>query len=209
VKVSEKLTKNSRKNKKNELTRIMCNNKGKHTDEYEYGWTTIDVNSNFKPKTKNSKQTAIVSIIATINIDTKTVRKGAPEAKIDPPERENRCNKLNENKKQMLSPSTGEEKEREKKENTSDKTRIIVLNKNKECEKDRNTTSEGTRSNKARVETRKGKKKGHGRKLETTIASKREENEEAGEQLEIGKRSSEEKQNEANKEADNQKPKIN
>jgi hypothetical protein len=197
VKVSEKLTENSRKNKKNELTRIMCNNKGKHTAEYEYGWTTIDANSNQKSKTENSKQTSIKSIIATINIDTRTVRKGAPEAKIDPPERENRCtlpdelmkkkdeeNKLNEKKKQILSPTPGEEKEREKEEDMIDKIRIIVLNKNKEYKKDRNNTSVDTRSNTARVETRKDKKKGHGRKLDTITASKGEKNKEAGEPME-------------------------
>jgi hypothetical protein len=62
--------------------------KGKHTDDD--GWTTINVNSNHKPKRMDHKQTMIKSIISTINIYPQNVKKGAPEAKIDLPTRENR-----------------------------------------------------------------------------------------------------------------------
>jgi hypothetical protein len=79
---------NSSRNKKNEKVGIMCSrNKDEYTDEH--GWTTIDNNSSRKPKKINSKRTQIKSIISTIDIDPLTDNKGAPEARIDSPMREN------------------------------------------------------------------------------------------------------------------------
>jgi hypothetical protein len=78
----KKSTKNLSRNRKNEQVGIMCSrNKEEHTDEH--GWTTIDSNSSCKPKKRNSKQTQIKSIISTIDIETKTNKKGAPEKQID------------------------------------------------------------------------------------------------------------------------------
>jgi hypothetical protein len=82
----KKSKKNSSRNKKNEQVEIMCSrNKEEHTNEH--GWTTIDNNSIRKPKKTTSKQTSIVSIISTSDIETKTNKNGAPEAQINPPTR--------------------------------------------------------------------------------------------------------------------------
>jgi hypothetical protein len=80
-----------KKNKKNENKKKMYSNKDRkeHTDEQ--GWTTIEANSNRKAKSEISNHSSIDSIIATINVDINQFSKGAPEAKIDSPTRENRC----------------------------------------------------------------------------------------------------------------------
>jgi hypothetical protein len=77
------------KNKQNGSDIKMCNKNNGHTDDQ--GWTTISATSNRKPKTKINQQPNIDSVIASINLDTRVVRKGAPEAKIESPVRENRC----------------------------------------------------------------------------------------------------------------------
>ena len=77
------------KNRQNGSDIKMCNKNNGHTDDQ--GWTTISATSNRKPKTKINQQPNIDSVIASINLDTRVVRKGAPEAKIESPVRENRC----------------------------------------------------------------------------------------------------------------------
>jgi hypothetical protein len=87
----KKSVKNSKKNSKNKnIQKMYIKDKKEHTDDQ--GWTTIASTSNRKPKTKTSQQSNIDSIIASINLDFKPVLKGAPEANIDSPIRENRCN---------------------------------------------------------------------------------------------------------------------
>jgi hypothetical protein len=93
----------------------MCsgnNYEDKHTDEE--GWTTVDAQSNRKPKTTNNKRTLFESIISTINIDLTTVKKGAPEAKIDSPMRENRCTLAEEIKTQEEEDKTTKEQRKQK-----------------------------------------------------------------------------------------------
>jgi hypothetical protein len=215
----EKLMENLSCNNQNEIAEIMCSKQHDKQHTTDQGWTTIDKKNKRKPNSKNNKNTNIDSIISSIDIEFNIDKNGTLEATIDSPTRKNRCvvpdkkaynttttHQAHKQEQSLaITPTEDEEeeKEREKEEDTIDKTRITVLNRNKEYEKDSNNTSEDTRSNTARVETRKDKKKGHGRKMETTTASKGEENKEAGELSEIGKSSSEEKQHETNKEADN------
>jgi hypothetical protein len=90
---------NSRRNEQNDHNGQVCSNNNKHHDEK--GWTTIEANSNRKPKSENSNQISIDSIITTINVDFNKVAKGAPEAKIVSPIRENRCIIPDEKSKQQ------------------------------------------------------------------------------------------------------------
>ena len=61
------------------------------TDNDEHGWTKIKTNGSRKPKMKSTEQPIIDSIIATINVETKTVKNGSLEVKIASPVRRNRC----------------------------------------------------------------------------------------------------------------------
>jgi len=88
--VFEKSRRNSRRNdKKTHHTAKDSNTTTKHTDEQ--GWTTIETNSNRKPKTNSSNNSTIDSIISSINIEFTTGKKGAQEVNINSPIRENRC----------------------------------------------------------------------------------------------------------------------
>jgi hypothetical protein len=67
---TEKLVKNSMKNKKNEYDEKMCSRQeDKHTIEQEQEWTTVEANSNHKPKSKTNRSTTIDSIISSIDIE--------------------------------------------------------------------------------------------------------------------------------------------
>jgi hypothetical protein len=86
----EKSIENSRRKDKNDHKQMIYSKQNRvHTDEQ--GWTTIEANSRRKPKSKNINQSSIDSIIATINVEFNKFLKGAPEAKIDSPARDNRC----------------------------------------------------------------------------------------------------------------------
>jgi hypothetical protein len=55
------------------------------------GWTTIDTNSNCKPKSRTNNNTTIDSIITSIDVEFNIDTNGALEANIDSPIRKNRC----------------------------------------------------------------------------------------------------------------------
>jgi hypothetical protein len=204
----EKLMENSSRNKKNGTVGIMCsrnNDKHKHTNEE--GWTTVDAQSNRKPKTTNNKQALFESIISTINMDLTTVKKGAPEAKIDSPMRENRCTlpeeiktqeeedkttkeqrkqKYKQKQKVAVAVSTSEEADR-KPTTPTKKTRIT---KNKGYKKDNTNTmysDKDTRDNKGQEKERMDKKQECERKSEITTTSKGEESTDASETTDTGK----------------------
>jgi hypothetical protein len=81
---------NSSRNKKNEYDVKMCSRQeDKHTNDQ--GWTTIDTNSNCKPKSKTNNNTTFVSIISSIDVEFNIDTNGTLEANIDSPIRENRC----------------------------------------------------------------------------------------------------------------------
>ena len=87
---TEKFAGKSKENRQNKNEGKMCSSNNKeHTDDQ--GWTTISADSKRKPKTMTINQSYIDSIIATINVDVNKFLKGAPEAKIDSPIRNNRC----------------------------------------------------------------------------------------------------------------------
>jgi len=154
---SEKSVKNSKKKEKNDKEIIIgSRDNGEHTDEQ--GWTTIEVNGSRKPKANNREQTVIDSIISSINIETTIVMNGAPEARIESPERESRCTMpdsivkekeiefcIAKNIKQQLKPPqspVGEEEEEETKEEDVVK-KTDIKQSNKKNKKDigiRNTT---------------------------------------------------------------------
>jgi hypothetical protein len=90
AKIPRKLVKISTKTDQNEQVVVMCSNyNSKHTDDQ--GWTTIDANSNRKPKSETNQHSTIDSIITSIDIDLEIIKNGSTEAKIDSPVRENRC----------------------------------------------------------------------------------------------------------------------
>jgi hypothetical protein len=183
----KKSMENTRKNKKNEQEKLMGNNNSSiYTNEQ--GWTTIEVNSNSnrKPKSKISKQSSVDSIISTINVDFNILRKGAPEAKIDSPLRENRCtvpdgrnrSRANEfnieyQSNQKLIPPKAEETGEE----TADQNPILGVDKNKSYEqgKERDSTNEAPRSNKAVKDKRQAKVEWKEQIQELTPTSKGEE----------------------------------
>jgi hypothetical protein len=183
----KKSMENTRKNKKNEQEKLMGNNNSSiYTNEQ--GWTTIEVNSNSnrKPKSKISKQSSVDSIISTINVDFNILRKGAPEAKIDSPLRENRCtvpdgrnrSRANEfnieyQSNQKLIPAKAEETGEE----TADQNPILGVDKNKSYEqgKERDSTNEAPRSNKAVKDKRQAKVEWKEQIQELTPTSKGEE----------------------------------
>jgi hypothetical protein len=115
----EKSIENPRRKQKNDQEKMIYSKHNRaHTDEQ--GWTTIETNSGRKPKAENSNQSSIDSIIATINVDINKFLKGAPEAKIDSPTRENRCTVPDETDRPK---SKGERKDTEKwKERIMEKT---------------------------------------------------------------------------------------
>jgi hypothetical protein len=169
---TEKFAGKSKENRRNTHEGKMCSSNNKeHTDEQ--GWTTIETNRRRKPNPKTINQ-SIDSIIATINVDINQFLKGAPEAKIDSPIRENRCTiadtsntKANKfipvkNVRQSLVPPRGGEQDEK---GTNDQAEATVINKGKEYDEKggRIARSRGdTRSNKAkedeRMETMKWKK---------------------------------------------------
>jgi hypothetical protein len=87
---TEKFAGKTKENRRNKHEGKMCSSNNKEQTD-ELGWTTVSADSNRKPKTKNINQSYIDSIIATINVDINKFLKGAPEAKIDSPVRNNRC----------------------------------------------------------------------------------------------------------------------
>jgi hypothetical protein len=173
----------------------MCSrNKEEHTDDH--GWTTIENNSNRKPKKTNSKQTSIESIISNIDIATKTNKNGAPEAHINSPTRKIVCSlpeeivkqgeeeqediKMKEQRKQTETSSNGEETRIER---TAQK--LPGKAKTTGHEKDKNANiGEGTRSITRQVDGRTNKTQEHKRQTKhttTTTTTTGEENKEAGE----------------------------
>ena len=86
----DKLDQKSMKLKENSKNGIIGISDNELTEEQ--GWTTIKTNGSRKPKTKNKEEPFIDSIITTINIETKKVKNGAMEVKIESPIRINRCN---------------------------------------------------------------------------------------------------------------------
>jgi hypothetical protein len=196
----EKSMENSSRNKKSELVRIMCtNNTDKHTDEE--GWTTIDVNSSRKPKTKNNKQTLLESIISTINIETNNDKNGAPKVTVDSPTRNNRytlseaTNKQEEEAEEKLNRNEHkkqqqEEEEKEQPETSTDKvgqetTRTKATgteeHKRKKEEQSHFNYSNKTRNNKGQEEEEYDTKNEYERKSEITTVSKGEEHKENNE----------------------------
>jgi hypothetical protein len=133
---------------------------GEHTDEQ--GWTTIEANGSRKPKTNNREHTFIDSIISSINIETTTVTKGAPEARMESPTRERRCtlpDRIDSDKeiefcitkksKQQLKPPKSPEivdEDEEKKEEDVVK-KIAIKQRKKKNNQETRTRSSTTRNN--------------------------------------------------------------
>ena len=190
VLILEKLMENSSSNKKNEKHDIIgSRNKDKHTEEY--GWTTIGINSSRKPKTKNEMPTPIDSVITTININPKIVKKGAPEAQIDSPIRNNRCTLSDDNKGKEGKTDRPEEQETNNKETKATLTEAEMRtkpqeeNKKKAAEETKEhengqviiRTRIDTRNNKVQEQENTDKKIGHeGRKELTGTGTKEERN---------------------------------
>jgi hypothetical protein len=84
---------NSSRNKKNEYDAKMCSRQEEEEEKHtkDQGWTTIDTNSNRKPKSRTNNNTTIDSIISSIDVEFNIDTNGTLEASIDSPIRENRC----------------------------------------------------------------------------------------------------------------------
>jgi hypothetical protein len=205
---TKKLMEISRKNKKNEQEKLMgINNNSTNNDEQ--GWTTIDVNgkSNRKPKSKTNRQSSIDSIITTINVDFIKVVKGAPEAKIDSPTRENRCTIPDEKSKQQaiefnpkykskqtLIPPTAEETEEKKPDQNL--ASGIAKNKSYTLDSERVSNNEIPRSNNTTKDERTDKVQWKEGIMELTPTSKGEEEKAVGYTTMVINGSSEVNQNE-------------
>jgi hypothetical protein len=186
---TEKSAGKSTKNRQNKNEGKMCSSNNKeHTDDQ--GWTTISADSNRKPKTMTINQSYIDSIIATINVDVNKFLKGAPEAKIDSPIRNNRCTiadtVCNTNTKakdfnpvknvyQSLVPPAGEEQEGK---GINDQAEATVIDGEKGYDKrGRNVSFRGEqKSNRAKGDERMETTKWKEGIMEMTPTSKEEEN---------------------------------
>jgi hypothetical protein len=87
----KKSMENSSRNKKNEHDDKMCSRRQEEQHTNDQGWTTIDMNSKRKPKSKTSNKTTIDSIISTIDVEFNIDTNGTLEATIDSPVRKNVC----------------------------------------------------------------------------------------------------------------------
>jgi hypothetical protein len=152
---------NSSRNKKNEYDVKMCSRQeDKHTNDQ--GWTTIDTNSNRKPKSKTNNNTTIDSIISSIDVEFNIDTNGTLEANIASPTRKNRCivpdKKVYDRKntctitKQEQRTVTKPTEEEERKETTSTTTREGIT-KNINC-KQRNEHEEQETEGKKKKEKR-------------------------------------------------------
>jgi hypothetical protein len=176
----------SKKKEPNEQERFICSRTKDKLNDGQ-GWTTIEANRSRKPKSKNSKQATIDSIITSINIELITVKNGATEARIASPVRENRCTipdesgstrtiefKPTKNRKQQLAPPEEEEEEEEEESQDQDVTKDVAS-------KRRNTQSRkivshnvGARSNNTRSNEDR-KVEGRSNKTTVTAATSKEE----------------------------------
>ena len=183
---TKKFAGKSKENRRNNHEGKMCSSNNKERTD-EQGWTTIETNRRRKPKSEITNQ-SIDSIIATINVDINKFLKGAPEAKIDSPVRENRCTIADTvcNKKEAtefipvknvyqscVSPEGGEQEGK----GTNDQAEATVIKRKKGYDKKGKIVRVRgeTRSNKAkedeRMETKKWKK---GTKESTTTSTEEE-----------------------------------
>jgi hypothetical protein len=89
----KKSMENSSRNKKNEYDAKMCSRQEEEEEKHtkDQGWTTIDTNSNRKPKSRTNNNTTIDSIISSIDVEFNIDKNGTLEASIDSPIQENRC----------------------------------------------------------------------------------------------------------------------
>jgi hypothetical protein len=192
---TEKFAGKMEENRQNKNEGKMCSSNNKeHTDDQ--GWTTISADSRRKPKSETINQPSIDSIIATINVDINKFLKGAPEAKIDSPVRDNRCTiadtegnkKAKEfvpvtNAEQSIVPPGVEGEGEEEGKGTKDQAEATVINKEKGYDEKggRIVRIRGdTRSNKAKEDERMETEKWKEGNTETTPTSKEEENKAIG-----------------------------